>query len=125
MSNSIIDYVFRALGLEYLGRTDIVQVPPKEKDLETLKTCDCSAGSCDCNNFETDSKDLPKFENKVNKKIVHASAEQKATKSLESVQEVLSDMMGDAPACDDCGHITVRNGSCYKCLNCGNSLGCS
>ena len=27
--------------------------------------------------------------------------------------------------CDDCGHITVRNGSCYKCLNCGNSLGCS
>ena len=31
MSNSIIDYVFRALGLEYLDRTDIVQVPPKEK----------------------------------------------------------------------------------------------
>ena len=31
MSNSIIDYVFRALGLEYLNRTDIVQVPPKEK----------------------------------------------------------------------------------------------
>ena len=30
MSNSIIDYVFRALGLEYLNRTDIVQVPPKE-----------------------------------------------------------------------------------------------
>ena len=29
MSNSIIDYVFRALGLEYLDRTDIVQVPPK------------------------------------------------------------------------------------------------
>jgi len=31
-------------------------------------------------------------------------------------------MMGDAPACPDCGHITIRNGSCYKCLNCGNSL---
>ena len=31
MSNSIIDYVFRALGLEYLDRTDIVQVPPKDK----------------------------------------------------------------------------------------------
>ena len=30
--------------------------------------------------------------------------------------------MGDAPACPDCGHITIRNGSCYKCLNCGNSL---
>ena len=31
MSNSIVDYVFRALGLEYLGRTDIVQVPPKDE----------------------------------------------------------------------------------------------
>jgi len=52
-------------------------------------------------------------------------SEQTATNSVDTVQEVLSDMMGDAPACDDCGHITVRNGSCYKCLNCGNSLGCS
>jgi ribonucleoside-diphosphate reductase alpha chain len=33
--------------------------------------------------------------------------------------------MGDAPACDGCGAITVRNGTCYKCLNCGNSMGCS
>ena len=37
----------------------------------------------------------------------------------------LAEMMGDAPFCDVCGHITVRNGACYKCLNCGNSLGCS
>jgi len=41
------------------------------------------------------------------------------------VNKYMSEMMGDAPACDQCGHITVRNGSCYKCLNCGNSLGCS
>ncbi len=34
-------------------------------------------------------------------------------------------LMGDAPACDVCGSITVRNGNCYKCLNCGNSIGCS
>ena len=37
----------------------------------------------------------------------------------------LDTMMGDAPVCDVCGHITVRNGACYKCLNCGNSMGCS
>ena len=37
----------------------------------------------------------------------------------------LGEMMGDAPMCDQCGHITVRNGACYKCLNCGNSMGCS
>ena len=34
-------------------------------------------------------------------------------------------MQADAPACDVCGTITVRNGTCYKCLNCGNSMGCS
>jgi len=34
-------------------------------------------------------------------------------------------LMGDAPACDGCGAITVRNGTCYRCLNCGNSMGCS
>ena len=31
----------------------------------------------------------------------------------------------DAPACDNCGSITVRNGNCYLCHNCGNSMGCS
>ncbi len=31
----------------------------------------------------------------------------------------------DAPACPDCGAIMVRNGSCYKCLNCGATSGCS
>jgi ribonucleoside-diphosphate reductase alpha chain len=32
---------------------------------------------------------------------------------------------GDAPACADCGAITVRSGSCYKCMNCGATTGCS
>ena len=34
-------------------------------------------------------------------------------------------MMRDAPICDQCGHITVRNGLLLQCLNCGNSMGCS
>jgi ribonucleoside-diphosphate reductase alpha chain len=31
----------------------------------------------------------------------------------------------DAPPCPDCGSIMVRNGSCYKCMNCGTTSGCS
>ena len=31
----------------------------------------------------------------------------------------------DAPTCPNCGNVVVRNGACYKCLNCGESLGCS
>jgi hypothetical protein len=42
-----------------------------------------------------------------------------------ALSAALSETMGDAPPCDVCGEITVRNGACYKCLNCGNSLGCS
>jgi ribonucleoside-diphosphate reductase alpha chain len=31
----------------------------------------------------------------------------------------------DSPSCSDCGSIMVRNGTCYKCLNCGSTSGCS
>lgn len=34
-------------------------------------------------------------------------------------------LQSDAPACHQCGAILVRNGSCYKCLNCGATSGCS
>ena len=41
------------------------------------------------------------------------------------VDEQFGHFQEDAPACDLCGAITVRNGSCYRCYNCGNSMGCS
>ncbi|MEK6952564.1 MAG: LAGLIDADG family homing endonuclease, partial [Nanoarchaeota archaeon] len=89
---SMIDFVFRVLGMEYLGRTDFVHVKPKSVDELSLEEKD---------------KKLDKFleSDKVNKDM--------------------AELMGDAPPCDLCGHITVRNGACYKCLNCGNSMGCS
>jgi ribonucleoside-diphosphate reductase alpha chain len=39
--------------------------------------------------------------------------------------EQFASFQSDAPACDGCGMITVRNGNCYLCHNCGNSMGCS
>lgn len=49
-----------------------------------------------------------------------------STKAGEAAQlSSMLESMADAPACDVCGTITVRNGTCYKCLNCGNSMGCS
>src|SRR5579859_6973156 len=42
-----------------------------------------------------------------------------------SVQKLTFINTGDAPACADCGAITVRSGSCYKCMNCGATTGCS
>ncbi len=39
--------------------------------------------------------------------------------------EQFAGFQSDAPSCDNCGSITVRNGNCYLCHNCGNSMGCS
>ncbi len=39
--------------------------------------------------------------------------------------EQFADFQSDAPACDNCGAITVRTGNCYLCHNCGSSMGCS
>jgi ribonucleoside-diphosphate reductase alpha chain len=42
-----------------------------------------------------------------------------------SRSEQFAHFQSDAPACDNCGAITVRNGNCYLCHNCGQSMGCS
>jgi ribonucleoside-diphosphate reductase alpha chain len=46
-------------------------------------------------------------------------------KTMEQFNTQFAHFPDDAPACDICGSITVRNGTCYKCYNCGNSMGCS
>ncbi len=162
MSNSIVDYVFRALGLEYLNRTDLVQVPPKNspsqvsdevkpvqqiepaqkkteaveavqetEPIELIEKTEVEEPIRDTqgsNNISTSEpaaeKQETQFVTKV-EEVKETDTVEAVSNSVTTVQEVLGDMMGDAPACPDCGHITIRNGSCYKCLNCGNSLGCS
>ncbi len=63
--------------------------------------------------------------NGAEKAYKKAYAPKSATMSLDAQSAAAKKMQGDAPACNVCGHITVRSGTCYKCLNCGNSLGCS
>jgi len=47
------------------------------------------------------------------------------TSSMAGLNAAMRNNQEDAPACDSCGAITVRNGTCYKCVNCGSSMGCS
>jgi len=117
MATSIVDYIFRVVGMEYLGRTDFVQVKPAV-DLTAEK------GAA--------ARVYPKNPSQLianDGAAAHAAAAA-ATFTLVAAQAGtlnghLAEMMGDAPPCDGCGHTTVRNGACYKCLNCGNSMGCS
>ncbi|MEJ7682073.1 MAG: hypothetical protein WKG06_30325 [Segetibacter sp.] len=55
----------------------------------------------------------------------HKAASVKVEVGLDAVNAAAKNMQSDAPACNVCGHITLRSGTCYKCLNCGNSMGCS
>ena len=45
--------------------------------------------------------------------------------ALNPRSDQFASFQSDAPSCDRCGAITVRNGNCYLCHNCGNSMGCS
>jgi ribonucleoside-diphosphate reductase alpha chain len=44
---------------------------------------------------------------------------------VKTLNDAIAHFQQDAPTCPNCGHVAVRNGACYKCLNCGESLGCS
>ncbi len=44
---------------------------------------------------------------------------------IQTLSDTVAHFQQDAPTCPNCGHVAVRNGACYKCLNCGESLGCS
>jgi ribonucleoside-diphosphate reductase alpha chain len=113
---SILDYIFRVLGMEYLGETDYIQVKPDVSSLRvnTLQTAETIPLS-----MQTMLPVPEIFESSA------ANQHAPKTNGHGAMNEHLKDLMGDAPPCDSCGNITVRNGSCYRCLSCGNSMGCS
>lgn len=112
-STSIVDYIFRLLGFEYLQREDLVQIKPTEFNMEDAQEAP----------VVSEFKPLNTAPEPVLNINNDALAE--AMNSKKTMQDHLREVQSDAPACNVCGHITVRSGTCYKCLNCGNSLGCS
>jgi ribonucleoside-diphosphate reductase alpha chain len=126
-ASSIVDYIFRLLAFEYLGRTDLVHVTPEE----------INERGKDPSELDSDTGTIaPELKKKPVAKTQSVEVSSTKTSSVkveykqvdlgtDQSQKQLSNMMGDAPACTTCGHITVRNGTCYKCLNCGTSMGCS
>ena len=141
MANSIVDYVFRALGVEYLERDELAQVPP-ERDMQLpepptgiaveagiqLDLTDAVAeGDVEAVKAAVAFVDGPS--SKPSGERAAVAVEEGAVSVLAGsaamVDSALRENMGDAPVCSNCGHMTIRNGSCYVCLTCGDTTGCS
>src|SRR5213082_268615 len=97
IAKSIVDYIFRWMASHFL--------PVEEQD---------EAGV-----IRREESPAPIADPKPD------TTEFKVVASPSSVQKLAFVNTGDAPACADCGAITVRSGSCYKCMNCGATTGCS
>jgi ribonucleoside-diphosphate reductase alpha chain len=130
-ATSIVDFIFRALAYEYLGRNDLVHVLDKPEVMNTgtddwdeiPTTLEYEKGSPALSDIRVvatppSGNNKPAGDQKPKAKVAAAG-------SIDAVNAAAKSMQSDAPACNTCGHITIRSGTCYKCLNCGNSMGCS
>ena len=99
IAKSIMDYIFRWLASKYMSREGKQAAGVVLRD-EVEVSADTSSGSPDNTTPES-----------------HAGKEGNGKVTFLYQQ--------DAPSCQECGSIMVRNGTCYKCLNCGSTSGCS
>lgn len=112
-ATSVLDYIFRLLAYEYLDRDDLVHVPDPNR------------------RTHQEEVDAIKQQELSQVRVAPAKAPAPKPKAVNAPVPATSDvkkLMGtsaDAPACRNCGNITLRNGTCYMCPNCGTTTGCS
>ncbi len=130
-TTSIVDFIFRVLGYEYLGRTDLVHVLDKPEVMNTgADDWDEIPTSLEYANQELSSVRITPSSGSggVSPQPVKNQRAAQAVKTeagMDAINAAAKNMQSDAPACNVCGHIMMRSGTCYKCLNCGNQGGCS
>jgi len=153
-AKSLVDYIFRWMGCQFLPgfREANLGIPPKQKvagnnsggDEETATPPVATKADGQANGQGATTKTVPTPTvsktstngnghahdngNGQHGKKSRISSEQFATQADEHetvISKQFSSFELDAPSCDNCGSITVRNGNCHLCHNCGNSMGCS
>jgi ribonucleoside-diphosphate reductase alpha chain len=131
-TTSLVDFIFRVLGYEYLGRTDLVHVLDKP---EVMNTGADEWDEVPSNPLEYVAPELSSVRitpapGSVVPQVAKATRPTpqptaKVDAGMEAMNKQNQGMQSDAPACNVCGHIMMRSGTCYKCNNCGNQGGCS
>jgi len=134
MSTSIIDYIFRELAVTYLGRSDLAHIENvAEYQKSPIDALSKLEGDNDFDEEEIYSERIIEEEHKstgiisgkkeAGIKITEKTRTDKPT--IETIKEAkLKGYTGDI--CDSCGSVTmVRNGTCLKCITCGDTTGCN
>jgi ribonucleoside-diphosphate reductase alpha chain len=122
-AKSIIDYIFRWLALKFLPKEDSARYTTSAAyAASTLEgnglTDEAAAASLTPRNGgrpEPASGPAPAAPESAARGSAHIEAEEKRVYAAQA----------DAPPCHECGEIMIRNGSCYACINCGATSGCS
>jgi ribonucleoside-diphosphate reductase alpha chain len=122
MAKSITDYLFRWLACEFIPGYRAANSPAAQPELP-LKGIDEQEKKA----VNKPVQDLAKTGDEPARPLTDGEpqARHAGLSAVQQLNRTVQHYMQDAPTCDTCGAITVRNGACYKCLNCGESLGCS
>jgi ribonucleoside-diphosphate reductase alpha chain len=112
-AKSIMDYIFRWLGTKFLSR-----VP--ENDQPSLSNLPAEEASTSAVSAVT-----PLTAGDTVRPVLTLTAMQPSTATLADRERETFQNQADAPICTECGSLMVRNGACFKCLNCGSVFGCS
>ena len=124
IAKSITDYIFRWLGMEFIAGYREANAPKREPVEEPVQV---AAPTVKVNGHrKATASDMDLAEAALTVLSIPADPEpDPAHDTHEEQQEQFARFQSDAPACDNCGALTVRCGTCYRCFNCGNSMGCS
>ena len=145
MATSIIDYIFRELAITYLERTDLAQVQEDDLRMDSMKKDDqdpeCVAEEVDMTALAKSSiltEHLPARRNGLhdhghgnghshgNGSVAHKLELKRETLTVTSVRQEAREKGYEGDPCQNCKQFTlVRNGTCLKCMTCGETSGCS
>ena len=126
-AKSLVDYIFRWLGCNFIDGYKDVNTPDREPGSSGSRIEDKPARSDDRRPTGAHERagDAEKPSHNAPRSRTHSADVSAATTPANALSVAMKDCQDDAPACEVCGTITVRNGTCYRCLNCGHSMGCS
>jgi ribonucleoside-diphosphate reductase alpha chain len=138
IAKSVVDYIFRWMGLTFLAgyreeqkaKAELISGnEPKETSKQPLPVVSSSTGSRPSVESATETARTESIRTEA-RFVSHEDkspgwAITSTAVREDSRAEQFTRFQSDAPGCDNCGSVTVRNGNCYLCHNCGNSLGCS